>query len=499
MKKLFITIITLILLFGCTSQKELNNFDKTYPDETSKNILSYDQVTSKELIYYSLDEYNELTLTIIERFGVEPHWITITPDYSQIGWGADIGSSNSKEDHEFKKYTSDDRLFASLYFGELTQLSDNVYSVKGEVMPSQKDKQISISDTVDYYLIFDENRLYFVFEENNLAELTNYKSDTYFTKIVNNHEESLYTPESTQSPEISPTPKPTEKPENVPASTPQPTNEPEATPTPEPTSNTATSPQESPDNLDSELNDRYPESTDFTSQEKIEIRKQFMYTLENHVSNLVAAEFGENGYYLPNLTYGYPNDAHDYFLVYNSSYPGVSIHFPYNDTNSMLNSIRETGDFSEEYKKGYILNINRLIFGEIIYKDYWNTIKYHLPEQVDFKMMINAANPWTNTIYKVGERNYYDVLDSNKPIYINCYLLFDVNQIQELDLNFNELNESVCEFASLYHDGLPVNFDIYTAQSKEYDKYAEYYLEDIFLDQSVDFYNEIERNGINIR
>ena len=59
MKKLFITIITLILLFGCTSQKELNNSDKTYPDETSKNILSYDQVTSKELIYYSLDEYNE--------------------------------------------------------------------------------------------------------------------------------------------------------------------------------------------------------------------------------------------------------------------------------------------------------------------------------------------------------------------------------------------------------------------------------------------------------
>lgn len=287
--------------------------------------------------------------------------------------------------------------------------------------------------------------------------------------------------------EITMTPEPTPVPAPIP------------TPTPESDSNSNVDPQESSDNLDSELNDRYPESPDFSSQEKTDIRDQFEGYLENHVSNLTAAEFGENGSYLPTLTYGYPNDAHDYFLVYNSSYPGVSIHFPYTDVSSMLNSIKETGDFAEEYKKSYVLNINRLIFGEIIYKDYWNTIQHHIPEHVDFKMMINAANPWTNTIYKIGERSYYDVLNDNKPIYINCYLLFDENQIQELDLDFNELNEIVCEFVSLYHDGLPVNFNIYTAQSKEYDKYAEYCLEDIFLDQSVDFYSEIERNGINIR
>ena len=283
--------------------------------------------------------------------------------------------------------------------------------------------------------------------------------------------------------------------------TPEPTPVPTATtiPTLKPTSCSTASPQESPDNLDGELDNRYPESSDFTNQEKTDIRNQFEGYLENHASNLTAAEFSENGSYLPKLTYGYPNDAHDYFLVYNSSYPGISIHFPYTDVNRMLNSIKETGDFAEEYKKGYVLNINRLIFGEIIYKDYWNTIHHHIPEHVDFKMMINAANPWTNTIYKIGERSYYDVLNDNKPIYINCYLLFDENQIQELDLDFNELNEIVCEFVSLYHDGLPVNFNIYTAQSKEYDKYAEYCLEDIFLDQSVDFYSEIERNGINIR
>lgn len=482
-----------MFFIGCTSQKEINNTDKTKPDETNKSVLSYDQVISKELIYYSLEEYNELILTIIERFGVEPHWITITPDYSQIGWGADIGSSNSKEDHEFKKYTSDDRLFASLYFGELTQLSENVYSVKGEVIPSQKDKQMSISDTVDYYLIFDENRLYFVFDETTLTDLIHYQSDTFFTRTNINYEENSLIHE--------PIPTPVPTPESTPVSTPEPSPVPTATtiPTPKPTSSSTAPPQESPDNLDGELNDRYPESPEFTSQEKTEIRKQFIYTLENNVSNLATADFGENGYYLPNLTYGYPNDAHDYFLVYNSSYPGISIHFPYADVNRMLNSIKETGDVAEEYKKGYVLNINRLIFGEIIYKDYWNTIQHHIPEHVDFKMMINAANPWTNTIYKIGERSYYDVLDSNKPIYINCYLLFDENQIKELDLGFNELNEIVCEFSSLYHDGLPVNFNIYTAQSKEYDKYAEYCLEDIFLDQSVDFYSEIERNGVNIR
>ena len=187
MKKSLIAILGFMFLFGCTSQGELSHHDNAKTDEHNRNIQSYDQVITEEVIYYSLDEYNELTLTIIERFGVEPHWIAITPDYSQIGWGADIGSSNSKEDYEFKKYTSDGRLFASLYFGELTQLSEKVYSVKGDVIPSQKQKQISISDTVDYYLIFDDNRLYFVFDETNPSGFDNYQSDAYFTKVINNH------------------------------------------------------------------------------------------------------------------------------------------------------------------------------------------------------------------------------------------------------------------------------------------------------------------------
>ena len=485
MKRILITIITFVFLFGCVPQKESSNNDDTKPDEPNKTILSYDQVTSEELIYYSIDEYNELILSIIEKFGVEPHWITITPDYSQIGWGADVGSSNSKEDHEFKKYTADDRLFASLYFGELTQLSENVYSVKGDVIPSQKNKQMSISDSVDYYLIFDENKLYFVFEEINLTELTNYKSNTYFTKNNNNHEESLYTPEPTNTPEIITTPKPTKEPETVPSTTPQPTKEPDPT----------VSPQESTDNLDNELTDRYPKAPDFTDQEKIEIRSQFLNYLENYVSNLTTVEFGENGYYLPKLTYGYPNDVDDFFLIYNSSYPGISVHFSYNDVNSFLSSSEEIGSLA----KVSVLNINRLIFGEIIYEDYWNTIKNNLPDYADFKLMIKVSNPWTNNIYKTGERNFYDVLNDNKPIYISCYLLFDETQIQELELDFDEINQKVCEFASLYHDGLPVNFTIYTAQTTEYNIFAEYYLDDTFLDSTVDFYTEIEQKGINIR
>lgn len=94
-------------------------------------------------------------------------------------------------------YTDEDQevylKIQSIYKGELTEIDENVYSCKGEFMPTMLTNNPTISENVDFYLVLEGIEAFLIFEETNIKELRFYTSDysyklTSFEKLSKNNE-----------------------------------------------------------------------------------------------------------------------------------------------------------------------------------------------------------------------------------------------------------------------------------------------------------------------
>lgn len=183
MKKLISMLLTTILLLnfvGC-EEKRIDTDMKYYADGL---------ITEKS--------YKEIEA----RFGLFPSSIYIDDDYTKIGWifeGGVFGCACeddptqtfrfNKEGQEFHFYDSSLEImrqeYATLYYGSLEHVDDGVYSVRGEFCPyyEELNKTINVVKNVDFYLVFDEEKMFIIFEEITEEELSGLNFDSYFIKV----------------------------------------------------------------------------------------------------------------------------------------------------------------------------------------------------------------------------------------------------------------------------------------------------------------------------
>lgn len=117
---------------------------------------------------------------IKEKYLFYPTDIVINLDSKNIrcvadcGIGLDLDIITEQDDEAYIK------LHRSIYEGTLTELSENIYSAKGEFMPTMLSKNSPISESVDFYLILKDRKAYVVLEEMRINELEEYNSDSYY-------------------------------------------------------------------------------------------------------------------------------------------------------------------------------------------------------------------------------------------------------------------------------------------------------------------------------
>lgn len=160
--------------FEVLSTEELINYSNT-------SFASFCNLYNDIEGYYSAKpETSELQSKIQEKYLFYPTDICINFDNLSVRWVSDAGIGI-----DFEVFTDDDQnkfveLERSIYQGKLTKLSENIYSSKGEFLPSMLTDSQPISDSVDFYLIIQDHKALIVLEEMTLDELKEYTSNSYY-------------------------------------------------------------------------------------------------------------------------------------------------------------------------------------------------------------------------------------------------------------------------------------------------------------------------------
>lgn len=191
MKKIVITLLVL-LLSACSSVPK---------NDTTVDIVDTDDI--QESLKYYADVITEKSYKEIEKkFGVIPSMIYIDSNYEKMGWIFEGGMFGcSCEDNPDQTFWFDDKnqtfyyyddgldvmgeMHASLYFGEMTLISEGVYKVQGEFCPSYEEanRELELADNIDFYVVLKDDTMSIVLDDLTLSELENYESDSYYILI----------------------------------------------------------------------------------------------------------------------------------------------------------------------------------------------------------------------------------------------------------------------------------------------------------------------------
>ena len=181
MRKFLILCLILFLLGGC-SAKESEDISSLAPTVTVEPppTQNVEEDTAERDYGGLIPETLAIKDQIKEKYLFYPTDIVINLDSKNIRWVADCGIGldldiiTEQDDEAYIK------LHRSIYEGTLTELSENIYSAKGEFMPTMLSKNSPISESVDFYLILKDRKAYVVLEEMRINELEEYNSDSYY-------------------------------------------------------------------------------------------------------------------------------------------------------------------------------------------------------------------------------------------------------------------------------------------------------------------------------
>lgn len=182
MKKLLNLLLIAFILFGCSTTNNTNTDNEEKADNLMVESLQLD---------YALGSL-ELKQQIKEKYIYYPTDLLINLEENYIRWVADCGQGI-----DFDIYTDEDQevylKIHSIYKGELTEIGENIYSCKGEFMPTMLTNNPTISEDVDFYLVLEGIKAFLIFEETNIKELRFYTSDYYYElatfKKLSKHDE----------------------------------------------------------------------------------------------------------------------------------------------------------------------------------------------------------------------------------------------------------------------------------------------------------------------
>lgn len=178
MKSIIKALIVVLLLFffaGCSNYE--SEITPTSTPEPSFSTLS-------DVICYNLISY-ELSSELKSMYGCAPTGMLMDLSLTKIGWifeGERYSGNFDYAGETVKFWNGYDFIYPNVYFGYLTQLSNNVYAADGFFIQEFKESNDYISDSVDFYIVFetDMTKLYIVTEEMDIEELEKYSSNNYF-------------------------------------------------------------------------------------------------------------------------------------------------------------------------------------------------------------------------------------------------------------------------------------------------------------------------------
>lgn len=193
MKKI-ITFFVLVFLFGCTVNHEQSTYTNSShtPEPITESTFNQENNTKIDIKNANIDDllfFSSYTKTstfhemIKNQFKFDLTTLVITKDFSSVAWMFE-GSLNDLSSDDVEALTNcslgknDHGKY--IYVGELTELTDNVFSAKGSFLPSAELVKKPISDNIDFYLVFSDSKIYMCTENLLIDELINYQSDSYF-------------------------------------------------------------------------------------------------------------------------------------------------------------------------------------------------------------------------------------------------------------------------------------------------------------------------------
>lgn len=195
MKKIIIMIMCL-LMCGCNNKDSVEisesvNEKEELKSENNAEISSDVIKKSNEQDRHSkVYKAGDLTKKLFEKYKF-PNPTTIHcfigEDKMNIGFVYNYDLNLSKEERN-QEYPKDSAGNPYLYYGLMTQLSDSVYSVKGNYPVSWESSISKVSDEIDFFLVFKEDEMYFVFRNLPVEELKKI-SPSSFAKFISDYNE----------------------------------------------------------------------------------------------------------------------------------------------------------------------------------------------------------------------------------------------------------------------------------------------------------------------
>ena len=66
-----------------------------------------------------------------------------------------------------------------VYYGKMTKITDSIYNVKGDFMPSWRNQVPKVSEDIDFYVKLDYDKLFIIFDDCTMEELMYYDSQSF--------------------------------------------------------------------------------------------------------------------------------------------------------------------------------------------------------------------------------------------------------------------------------------------------------------------------------
>lgn len=194
MKKFLIFLIGLILMTGCYTKDTI--LEKT-PLPSSELIKESENITSSSESSDVTSSKNDINKEVIGLFScvgtsklfekqgiLSPSTVEVFENNDEIVLGFIYEYGLAIDETESSKMPKDIYGNTFLYYGILSKISECVYSSKGTFIDSWEKKVSKISDTVDFYIIINDNYMYFVFDEVDLKKIENYYSEENYAKRI---------------------------------------------------------------------------------------------------------------------------------------------------------------------------------------------------------------------------------------------------------------------------------------------------------------------------
>lgn len=189
MRKILLYFILFIFCVGCSRNtmespaQTISPTENHITDPKETPVILPDNKFDYCYSYLSITEQQKKD--ILTYFNMVPSVVLIDKNYSKVGWifegGTYVGDNFDDPEATFYfEYNS--TISATLYFGKLNKIADNIYSADGTFASHYSENEDLIDEGIDFYVVFskDKSKIKIILKKSSLDELVNIEFDSYY-------------------------------------------------------------------------------------------------------------------------------------------------------------------------------------------------------------------------------------------------------------------------------------------------------------------------------